>query len=427
MSSVKASEFLKRHGMNPELVEPARDAVKMAEDMERGLQGQRSSMPMIPTYLSDSGRIPQGVPAAVIDAGGTNFRSALVTFDGDGYRVEELRKWKMPGIGKPATWEEFIAFAADSIQPLMEKTDTIGFCFSYSADITPEIDGKVQRIDKEVVITGCEGQLVGASLLAELERRGIHGKQIVILNDTVAVLLGGLATVDPEKYSGFIGQVSGTGTNTCCSLPQSRITKLGQSGEKRIIVNLESGMYDGIPAGDFDRVLDAESNNPGSKAFEKRTAGVYLGELCRQMLRAAAEEGLLHAASAEKVRALGWIDSAVIDAWASGEKLDEIACSEEDADFVQELCRAMFERSARCMCTNLAAILLLTGDGKTAERPVLICAEGSLVQKGRAYRPVLEALIREEIGGKLGRFAQLKIGQETTLPGSAAAILLNAK
>ncbi len=245
MSSVKASEFLKRHGMNPELVEPARDAVKMAEDMERGLQGQRSSMPMIPTYLSDSGRIPQGVPAAVIDAGGTNFRSALVTFDGDGYRVEELRKWKMPGIGKPATWEEFIAFAADSIQPLMEKTDTIGFCFSYSADITPEIDGKVQRIDKEVVITGCEGQLVGASLLAELERRGIHGKQIVILNDTVAVLLGGLATVDPEKYSGFIGQVSGTGTNTCCSLPQDRITKLGQSGEKRIIVNLESGMYDG--------------------------------------------------------------------------------------------------------------------------------------------------------------------------------------
>ena len=75
----------------------------------------------------------------------------------------------------------------------------------------------------------------------------------------------------------------------------------------------------------------------------------------------------------------------------------------------------------------LAAILLLTGDGKTAEKPVLICAEGSLVQKGRAYRPVLEALIREEIGGKLGRHAQLKIGQETTLPGSAAAILLNAK
>ena len=187
-----------------------------------------------------------------------------------------------------------------------------------------------------------------------------------------------------------------------------------------MIVNLESGMYDGIPGGVFDRELDAESHNPGQKLFEKMTAGVYLGELCHRMLLAAAREGVLSPESAEKAAALGWIDSAVIDAWAMGERLEQIAVGEEDAAFVKTICTAMFERSARCMCTNLAAILLLSG-----EKCLRVCAEGSLVQKGRVYRPALEALIQEEIREKLGGEVSYTIGNESTLSGSAAAALLN--
>ena len=155
------------------------------------------------------------------------------------------------------------------------------------------------------------------------------------------------------------------------------------------------------------------------------TAGVYLGELCRLMLRAAADEGLLDPKTAENARNLGRIDSAVIDAWASGEQLEDFCGSVEDREFVKTLCLAVFERSARCMCTNLAAIMLLTGEGSDPEKPVCVCAEGSLVQKGRHYRPVLEKLLKEQAGEKLGKYAVLKVGQETTLPGSAAAALLN--
>ncbi len=419
MSSKAAWDFLTRHGMRPDTVQPARDAEKMMREMELGLAGAGGSLPMIPTYLSDAGEIPMGEAVAVIDAGGTNFRCGLVRFTEAGCQVEELRKWRMPGIGAPASWEDFIRFTADAITPLMDRTDRIGFCFSYSADITPEMDGRVQRIDKEVVIEGCEGQLVGASLLAELSRRGITGKRIVILNDTVAVLLGGLAS-GLERGGCAVGQVSGTGTNTCCSLPEKRIGKLGRSGERRMIVNLESGMYDGIPQGDFDRELDESSHNPGLKRFEKLTAGVYLGELCHRMLQAAAREGLLSAGSGEKIQKLGWIDSAVIDAWGMGERLEEISDNPEDAAFVQTICRAMFERSARCMCTNLAAILLLSG-----EKSAGICAEGSLVQKGRVYHPILEKLIQEELREKLGLRVDYSVGYETTLAGSAAAALLN--
>ena len=399
MSSEKALSFLTKYEMGPETVRPAEMAPEMTREMERGLRGEGGSLAMIPTYLSDHGQLPLDQPVAVIDAGGTNFRRALVSFTENGVREEELKKWRMPGIERPTSWDEFIRFTADAVEPLMDRTDKIGFCFSYSAEITPDMDGRVLRIDKEVVIEGCEGRLVGASLLGELERRGIRGKKIVILNDTVAVQLGGLA----QK-----------------GLPEKRIPKLGRDRDRRMIVNLESGMYDGIRGGYFDRKLDQESHNPGQKHFEKLTAGVYLGELCHLMLLKAAEEGLLCPKSAEKVRALGHIDSAVIEAWSMGEKMDQIADGEDDAAFVRDICRAVFERSARLMCLNLAAIVLLTG-----EKELAVCAEGSLVQKGRYYQAALTRLIDEEICGKLGRKLSLRIGDESTLSGSAAAALLN--
>ena len=420
-----AHDFLVKHHMEPERIVPAELAGAMAEDMRRGLNGEKSSLPMIATYLSNDGTVPEGACAAVIDAGGTNFRSALVRFTRDGYQVEDLGRWKMPGIDKPCTWNEFIAFTADHIQHLMDRTDVIGFCFSYNAEITPDMDGKVKRIDKEVVISGCENQLVAASLKEELSRRGIEGKKIVILNDTAAALLGGTVTLDKSAYSGFIGQISGTGTNTCTSVPREMIEKLGLKGSRGMLVNLESGMYNGIESGDFDLLLDRESNNPGDKDFEKKTAGVYLGELCRLMLLAAGEEGFISADSLEKARALGHIDSAVIDAWSAGDRLDEIAANPADGDFAQELSLSLFQRSARCMCVNLLAIALLIDAGKEADKPVCVCAEGSLVQRSHYYRPTLEKLLDTEGREKLGLHFRLFVGSETTLPGSAAAALLN--
>ncbi len=422
-SNEKALDFLERHGMAPESVDPDVYIYRMLSEMKAGLAGEKCSMDMIPTYLSNDGTLETDIQAAVIDAGGTNFRSALVHFQPGGYTVTDMIKRKMPGTDAPCTWEEFIRFTADAIEPLMDRADAIGFCFSYAATITPERDGRVITIDKEVVVNGCEGQLVGASLLQELERRGITGKHIVILNDTVAVLLGMAAGLDKSRYSGFTGQVSGTGTNTCVSLPASAIGKLGLEGDKGMIINLESGKYDGIQGGDFDKLLDEHSHNPGQKHFEKLTAGVYLGEICHLMLNAAADEGLLSDECAEKVRALPVFDSAVLDAWACGEGFDILGGNEDDHSFAQTLSLALFQRSARCMCVNLLALAELIGGGR--DKPICMLAEGSLVQKGRSYRPELERLLQLYGTEKRGISLELRVGEETTLPGSAAAALLN--
>jgi hexokinase len=325
----------------------------------------------------------------------------------------------MPGTEEPCTWEAFISFVADQIEPLLSETRLIGFCFSYNAEITPDIDGRVKTIDKEVVITGCEGQLVGASLKAELSRRGIQGVTVVVLNDTISALIGGALSGSGGTYSAQVGQISGTGTNTCAAVPKRMLEKLGLQGDESMLVNLESGMYDGIESGDFDLMLDKASANPGQKLFEKKTAGVYLGQLCRLMLSQS---------SCDKIRNLtGHIDSAVIDAWAYGENLEQVSSNPADAAFVQELSLAMFRRSARCMCVNLLAIGLLLSAGQEADRPILVCAEGSLVQRSHYYRPALEALLQSEGAEKLGLHFEFRVGSETTLPGAAAAVILNHK
>ena len=419
---MRALEFLARHGMSPESIDPAVFAPRMAESMAEGLAADGCNLPMIPTYLKNSGAVPRGENAVVIDAGGTNFRCALARFTAEGCEISELKKMPMPGIGMSATWEEFISFVADAIMPYMDRADKIGFCFSYSADITPEIDGRVIRIDKEVVVTGSEGKLVGASLIAELERRGCRGKSVVILNDTAAVLLGVSATLDKEKYGGFIGQINGTGTNTCCIVPLEKIGKLHAEGKEGVIVNIESGLYDGLPRGDFDRELDRESNNPGLKHLEKMTSGVYLGALSRKIFRAAAEEGVLSAKCAAKIASLGLFNASTVDRLAGGAAAEELGLGEEEARFVQEVCVALFDRSARCMCTNLTAIALLTGEGR--DKPICVCAEGSLVQKSLYFRPLLEKYLEEYALGVFGRKLELTVGYETTLPGAAAAVLL---
>ncbi|MDO4982393.1 MAG: hypothetical protein Q4E35_02425 [Eubacteriales bacterium] len=421
----KTVEFLTKHGMSPELIDPSVYAEKMRRDMVCGLRGEKSSMPMIPTYIEFDGSIEPGQSVIVIDAGGTNFRCGLAEFTPDGCNLSYVEKYTMPGFDYSVTWDEFISFTADKIQSLTDKTDYIGFCFSYNAEITPEIDGRVRRIDKEVVITESFGELVGASLSRELERRGIPGKRVFVLNDTVAALLGSAYMLDKTKYGGFIGQITGTGANTCCVVPVERIAKLHSDREGTMIVNMESGLYDGFPQGEFDKILDSQSNNPGEKQLEKMVSGAYLGELGRLALTAAAGEGYISEKAGKKLSALGRFDTSVIDAWASGEKLETLTDDDDEKEFVKAICRALFSRSARCMCSTLLGIMLLNDIGGERDKPVCICAEGSLVDKSRFFRPYLLDCLREYGEKKLGRYAVMQIGYETTLPGSAAAAVLN--
>ena len=419
--SDRARVFLTAHGMEPERFPLGDAAAAFIGEMELGLAGKESSLDMIPTYLA-SGAVGAGRRAAVIDAGGTNFRASRVLFTEGGATIERVLRSPMPGTQSPATWEEFMDFSAAQLMDLLEGAEGIGFCFSYRAEITPQRDGRVIRMSKGVDLAGCEGRLVCAGLKAALKRRGAPDIPAVLVNDTAAVLLSGSPWLATEGYGSLIGLVCGTGQNTCCSLDAGRIGKLGPGAAGEMLVNLESGCFDGWPQGDFDRELDAATLNPRDHLLEKMCSGAYLGELCRLTLRGAAADGLFSAEGAAAVLGMDALGSAEADALACGAAA---GLGGADAALVSELCRAIFDRAARCVCANIAAILILTDAGADASRPACVVADGSVIRRSRAFAGALDAHMDAFVRGGLGRSCVIRTQEEATTLGSAAAALLN--
>ena len=97
----------------------------------------------------------------------------------------------------------------------------------------------------------------------------------------------------------------------------------------------------------------------------------------------------------------------------------------EDAETASQLCNAVFVRSARCVCSNLAAILVLTDRGSDPEHPACICADGSVIRRSRAFREALDGFMDSFIRDGLGRYAVIWSTENATMLGSAAAALLN--
>ncbi|NCB52360.1 MAG: hexokinase [Clostridia bacterium] len=423
--SDKTRAFLSRHGMAPENVDIGTTVSAFLGDMAAGLAGRKSSLRMIPAYLSADGQLPLGVPAAVIDAGGTNFRTALVTFTESGAETSRFSLARMPGSDAPVSWDEFISFTALRVLPLLEKAGTIGFCFSYPTEETPEKDGRLLTMTKQVDIKGFEGRLICADLKARLAELGAGERSITLLNDTPAVLLSGASMLRSGDYDGFIGLICGTGTNTCCEMPVFRIPKLGGGIEGRMLVNLESGGFSGLPRGDYDEELDNATADPGIYRLEKMTSGAYIGELCRRSLHGAARDGLFSAKAAGSFLSLDALSAPQADRLASGAGHDLISGSEGDFDLASEICRALFDRAARCVAASLFAIMTFTGSGRDPGRPACICADGAMFKKSQAFRPALEMYIEEFAAAEPGLYAAFHTAENATIIGSAAAALLN--
>ena len=182
-------DFLRERGFVA-AAEIDRDALisTFMSEMEKGLAGKPSSLPMIPSYIGVDGKVPQGARAAVLDAGGTNFRSGVVTIPP---AVEDRANRPMPGVKKEVGVDDFYSALAEEVRRVkpLATVEKIGFCFSYPADATADLDARLIRWTKGIKAPGVVGQFVGKELLSRL-----GGGKIAIVNDTVATLLAAKAT-----------------------------------------------------------------------------------------------------------------------------------------------------------------------------------------------------------------------------------------
>lgn len=417
---IKVAQFMKSHGMDAERVDLSECTKAFADAMRRGLCEQQENMPMLPTYLYSSGKLGKGEKVVVIDAGGTNFRTALIGFDGKKAVIDCLDKRPMPGADKPASWDEFISCVADCVQPLLTQANDIGFCFSYPVEITPECDGKVLGLTKQVEIEGAVGSYLGASLRAELEKRGEKPGRIIVLNDAPATLLAGKALAK-GSYDGYIGLIAGTGCNTCCEIECCKIEKLGLTGSGKMLVNLESGSFGAFPRGDADLAMDEDLPDTGAYIAEKMISGRYLGQVCMYTLKMAAKEGLFSERATEIIEKMIEVTTPTIDKWGS-RRFPKGFNSEDRVNLVY-IISEIFERSARCIASKLCGILEVTGAGSS--RPACIAVDGSLYSESKLLRPELERFMDVYAGEIMGRRYEFINGENMSLIGTAAAVLLS--
>ena len=355
-------------------------------EMERGLEGKPSSLMMIPTYVGVDGKVPEGSSAIVLDAGGTNFRGGVVTIPP---AVSERENQPMPGAKSHVEKDEFYEAFAKEVKRLegKAKSPKIGWCFSYPAEATPDLDAKLVRWTKNIDAPAVVGDFVGAELL---KRTG--GKGIAVVNDTVATLLAAKATEGGKTYSSYIGFILGTGTNTAYVEKNSNITKMpGLDPDGSMIVNAESGSFDKSPDSVFDKTLDAKSTNPGIGRLEKKIAGAYLGPLGLEIWKAAAKEGLFSKQASDAICGLGSLETIDFDNFCAKFKKpgrdnvpDSIFAGEADAAVARRLGIPVFERAAVLTAVQLAAFAIKSGGGTDQSAPVAINADGSMYYKTRA-------------------------------------------
>ncbi|MBR0056207.1 MAG: hexokinase [Kiritimatiellae bacterium] len=428
MSTTPISSFLIRHGFDLASLNPDALLDTFSREATAGLRGEPSSLAMIPSYLGVGAGIPAGKPVIVVDAGGTNLRVCTVSFGADGTpAISNFSKCAMPGVEREVGADEFFAFLASRVEPLVPLATDIGFCFSYPAEITPDCDGRLLRWSKQIKAPEVVGKFVGAELRRRLEPMGFKGR-IAVLNDTVATLLAGVSAGASRNCSYFVGMILGTGTNTATVVANGAIAKcptLPAGGAT--IVNLETGDFAPVPLSDFDRRLHSLTLDPGHYNFEKQISGGYLGLLGLAVLKTAAEDGLFGAAAARGILALPALENRDFDDFCdnpfrAGGALAALEMEDADRRVAQALGEAVYSRAATLSAVNIAFGAILSGGGHDPLAPVCINIDGSTYYKTKTaeFKSRTEAGVRAMLGARGVHYRTIYI-PDSPIVGAAVA------
>lgn len=432
----KVYDFLRENKMDPMAIDFDIELDKFLKDMTQGLKGEDSSLDMLPTYIGLEDDIKSNERVIVIDAGGTNFRVATVYFNDDKQAVvEDFNNYPMPGIGQEIGRDEFFDTIVKYISPVIDKSDKIGFCFSYPTEILPSGDGKLIRFSKEIRVKDMVGEAIGEGLLRAAEKAGYRAdKKIVLLNDTVSTLLGGRATYPNRSYSSYVGFILGTGTNTCYIEKTENIEKIGDRGcdFKNMLINMESGGYGKAPTGLVDDEFDATTINPNQSRFEKMISGAYLYGLLLALFKKAARAGLFSDSLRDKLEGLNDFTAFDTDAFLDsphGDNLLSNMCSQDpveasrDRQTLYYLVDACIERAAMLVALNLTAVAVKAEAGNDPTMPLCITADGSTFYKLKSMKEKIQYYLKKHMVDERGLYYEFVKADNPNLIGSAIAAL----
>lgn len=432
MCKQQIDAFLKENNMLYSQISFKEECEKFLLHMENGLKGKESSLQMIPTYVSVRDTITTHKKVLVIDAGGTNFRTGTVCFDADKKpEIDNFANYSMPGIERELSKDEFFGEIVAYTKDLASTVTDIGFCFSYPTAMHENKDGKLIYWTKQVKAPEVEGLFIGENLITRLKDIDQKEREIVILNDTVATLLGGQGSTLQREFDGYIGFIYGTGTNICYSEKIDEILKINyKTSDEQMIINVESGGYNGFVRGKMDLLLDQTTLDKGAYQLEKMISGRYLGSVIFYCVKEAIAQGIFSSefssafASKENMELIE-ANLFIMNPYDSKNWLVNCCLGDADRTALYYIIDAMIQRAALISAVKLCSLILKTGKGKNPCKPIAIVGEGTTFHKLKGYKEKLTQYLNLHLIEENHVYYEFIEGEDFNLIGTAIAALGN--
>jgi hexokinase len=262
---------------------------------------------------------------------------------------------------------------------------------------------------------------------------------MVILNDTAAALLSGLADIprDGEEGRGgeargsaggpVVGLILGTGFNT--AYPEKRIPKIGfeSPGDPQIVV-CETGAFALPFRGVLDREYDETTKNPGAGTLEKAVSGAYLGPLSLHIFKRAVKDRALWFDKSPELLALPVLQTRELNDFLrfppAGPLAGLFGPGERDAlAAVQYLAEIITERAGLAGAAAAAAAVERIDAPPDPLAPVRIAVEGTTYMAFRGMRRALDSWLHLMLVSGKPRPCVIAPVEQASLFGAAVAAL----
>lgn len=386
---------------------------QMREAMIRGLQGEASSLRMLPTYVRATPDGSERGDFLALDLGGTNFRVLLVRVaEGSVQIINQV--YSIPECRAQGSGQKLFDHIVDCIvdfqkrQGLSGQSLPLGFTFSFPCKQLGLDQGILLNWTKGFNASGCEGQDVVYLLREAIRRRqAVELNVVAIVNDTVGTMMS-CGYDDPRCEMGLI---VGTGTNACYMEELRNVASVpGDSG--LMCINMEWGAFGddgslGTLSTRFDTSVDQASINPGKQRFEKMISGMYLGEIVRHILLHLTNLGVLfrgqktqclQARDIFKTKFLSEIESDSLALRQVRAILEDLGLTltSDDALMVLEVCQAVSRRAAQLCGAGVAAVVEKIRENRgLQELTVSVGVDGTLYKLHPHFSKLVSATVRK--------------------------------
>jgi hexokinase len=402
------------------------------KELDDGLAKHEQNIAMHQTWVHS---LPSGKERGTfltLDLGGTNLRVCQITLHGhskQGVEKTELKQeqYKLPTELKTGDADSLWDFIAGKLEDFVKKMGLrnnytnenpmpLGFTFSYPAT-QARIDHAVLKTwTKGFDIKDVEGHDVAAALREKIAARNLPVELICVINDTVGALVAS-AYNDPKT---IIGAIFGTGCNAAYMAELDSIGKMKESDRaearkygSKMAINCEYGAFDNagavLPRTKYDAHIDEASPRPGEQAFEKLSAGLYLGEILRLVLLDLQSRGVIfQSRSQEDTSGLNQpyaLDTAFLSTLEDDSTTDlsssraafkqflNISPSDPEIQLTRRLAALISTRAARLCACGVAALCLKEGISEGH-----VAADGSVANKHPQFKKRWARALGEVLG-----------------------------